>query len=186
MDEISRGLIENGDLHPSYTDREKTGWLGLPGASEDAILSAERRLKVTLPPSYKSFLRCSNGFLQVSTFIWDLLPVEGIDWLRNHDPDFVALYSNYTNEFQVDDSVYYIYGEGQETVNFRAEYLQKCIAVSGWGDAAIVLLNPEIKFGDEMEAWIFANWYPGAARYKSFLELITAELETYKDIRKGS
>jgi hypothetical protein len=32
-----------------------------PGATEDEIVTAERRLGVTLPPSYRSFLAVSDG-----------------------------------------------------------------------------------------------------------------------------
>ncbi|MEX6690181.1 hypothetical protein QTN47_21910 [Danxiaibacter flavus] len=58
----------------------------------------------------------------------------------------------------------------------------KTLAISNWGDSAILLLNPEVKFGDEWEAWMFANWRPGADRYKSFEELMKEEYSSYLDV----
>lgn len=48
---VTRGLVTGG-------------WLGAPGASEAEIAAAEVRLGVTFPPSYRSFLAASDGFLQ--------------------------------------------------------------------------------------------------------------------------
>jgi hypothetical protein len=31
----------------------------------------------------------------------------------------------------------------------------------------------------EWEAWFFANWLPGAARYRSFREMMKAERESF-------
>lgn len=44
------------------------------------------------------------------------------------------------------------------------------------GDAAIYVLNPQIVTPEgEWEAWLFADWLPGAARYRSFQDLMQAE-----------
>lgn len=44
-----------------------------------------------------------------------------------------------------------------------------------------------VKFGEEWEAWVYANWFPGAKRYKSFRELIETEFySTLKLIEEGS
>jgi len=39
-----------------------SGWLGFPGATEAETAAAEAHLGVTLPPSYRAFLRVSNGW----------------------------------------------------------------------------------------------------------------------------
>ena len=39
-------------------------WLGYPGATEEQIMNLETRLGRKLPPSYRAFLKASNGFRQ--------------------------------------------------------------------------------------------------------------------------
>lgn len=39
----------------------QSGWLGYLGATEKQITQAEARLKTTLPPSYREFLKVTNG-----------------------------------------------------------------------------------------------------------------------------
>jgi hypothetical protein len=65
------------------------------------------------------------------------------------------------------DEEYLVYGDGQIPGAFRAEYLQTALEISDRGDSAILLLNPQILSKDgEWEAWRFANWLPGAKRYR--------------------
>ncbi|MEP6672109.1 MAG: hypothetical protein ABJF10_23300 [Chthoniobacter sp.] len=80
---------------------------------------------------------------------------------------------------QLSDAEYLVYGEAQDTVRFREEYLQTALEISDRGDDAILLLNPKTKTPEgEWEAWMFANWFPGARRYRSFRELM-------EDVRIG-
>ena len=46
----------------------RTKWLGYPPASQQAIVEREEQLNIVLPPSYKVFLVCSNGFRFLSPF----------------------------------------------------------------------------------------------------------------------
>jgi hypothetical protein len=41
----------------------QAGWLGYPGASESEVAATETRLTVSLPPSYRAFLKVSNSCL---------------------------------------------------------------------------------------------------------------------------
>lgn len=50
-------------------------------ATEDNIAAVEKRFKVKLPPSYRDFLKTSNGCLL--SLGWTLLPVEKIGWMRD-------------------------------------------------------------------------------------------------------
>src|SRR5262249_49221949 len=75
----------------------------------------------------------------------------------------------------VSDEEYRVYGETNSDQPIRSEYFRTALAVSAWDDG-IYLLNPEILTADgEWEAWFFANWIPGARRYRSFRELRGAE-----------
>lgn len=71
--------------------------------------------------------------------------------------------------------MYFSYGDDQDSVNLRPEYLRTALEISDYGDAAIYMLNPKVVFADgEWEAWMLASWLPGASRYRSFWELLEA------------
>lgn len=179
---ISLTLAQSEDLLQEYRN-DNLNWLGFEGASDSQIELLEKRLNTNLPPSYKEFLKVSNGFKQLNCFVWDILPIEKIDWLKISDPTLYELYSTeFLNSFNATDEEYFIYGEDQKTTDFRSEYLINSLAISGWGDAAILLLNPKVKFGDEWEAWMFATWHLGPVRYKSFEQLMREEYASYLEL----
>jgi cell wall assembly regulator SMI1 len=75
-----------------------SGWLGYPGASAEQIASAELRLGKPLPPSYREFMRVTNGWRRTSPFIeqvWTAeqvkpFAIENQEWIdiwRDIDPD---------------------------------------------------------------------------------------------------
>ncbi len=151
-------------------------WLGFDSAVDNAIENKEKELGVVLPTSYKNFLKVSNGFRQISHFSGNLLPVEKIDWLRNTDPEFISLCNRYET-IEIPDSDYYVY-DTEVDQDLRIEYFKDTIQISEWTDGAIILLNPMVRFEDEFEVWLYANWAAGAKRYKSFADLINGELKS--------
>lgn len=182
LTDISATLSQSEDLYQDFRN-SKLNWLGFDGASETEIHNHEKRLCTSLPPSYKEFLKVSNGFKQLNCFVWDILPIDKVDWLKTFDPALYELYATEFNDsFNVTDEEYFIYGEDQKTTDFRSEYLINSLAVSNWGDAAILLLNPHVKFGEEWEAWMFATWHLGPVRYKSFEELMQGEYSSYLQV----
>lgn len=73
------------------------------------------------------------------------------------------------------DDEYLVYGDEQVSAAFRRAYLQTALEISLEQDGAILLLNPRVVTDDgEWEAWFFADWNPGARRYRSFQELMQA------------
>jgi hypothetical protein len=88
----SRAWIESG----AYTSDNQvfppevlaSGWLGYPGATEAQLVGAESRLGIRLPPSYRSFLRTTNGWRMTSPFIYKLWSTEDIDWHGAKHPDW--------------------------------------------------------------------------------------------------
>ena len=135
-----------------------------------------------LPKSYKEFLRITNGFKQISLFAGHLLPVQEIGWLKNLVPDLYEVYE--LEEFEVSNEDYFNYSDSQDSVKFRVEYLLNSIVVSKDVEGSIILLNPQIKFENEWEAWLYASWYPGASRFKSFKELIYEEFKSTERLIK--
>jgi hypothetical protein len=149
----------------------ESGWLGYPGAEESAIAAAEERLGLTLPPSYRSFLRTSDGFRRAG--VRDICPVHQIDRVKTMWPD-----RDWSQEPDIADAKYFVYGPDQDPVNVRFSYLPECIAVSEYIEGDMYVLNPAVRFGDEWEAWLLSSPLPGANRYRSFWELMVDEFKT--------
>jgi hypothetical protein len=163
-------------------DVAESGWIGYPPASERQIAAAERRLGATLPPSYRAFLRISNGWRRTSPFISRLWGVEEVEWLPARNQELIDVWNE--QPYAVPDEEYIVYDESQDSVSLRPEYLRTALEISDWGDSAIYLLNPQVVTPEgEWEAWFFASWYPGAGRYRSFWELMQAEHASFLELR---
>ena len=146
-----------------------SGWLGFPGASEGQLAELEARLGTTLPPSYRSFLRVSNGFLQPGVIVPRLLPASEVAWLRELDPDTIEAWTDVASRT----------GGVADSDSFE-RYLPTALQVSARETVgtAMYLLNPRVMSADgEWEAFFFAHWVPGVRRFPSFRALMQAELE---------
>lgn len=168
-----------------------SGWLGYESASEAEIVALEERLETRLPPSYRTFLAASNGWRHAGPFIYDLWPCGEVRWFKDRHQDWIDAYMHpEDNGVEVvyppgkepprpkplTDEEYLVYGNQQDPCRFHTEYLQTALEVSDVGDSAILLLNPQtVNEAGEWEAWLFANWMPGARRYRSFQELLLQE-----------
>ena len=152
-----------------------TGWCGLPPATESEIIRTEKRLGISLPPSYRSFLSISNGWRPFSTFIASLSPVEEIDRFQSADPQRLAMVVGDYQEDELSDDEYLDYQTPEHMVALRLRYFPESVLVGKpWGsESDIVLLNPSVVFPNgELEAIFFANWLPGNLRYRSFRDLV--------------
>ncbi|MFE0464630.1 SMI1/KNR4 family protein [Kitasatospora sp. NPDC058965] len=154
-------------------DAHANQWLGSNGAGEAEIGDLEDRLGRRLPPSYRSFLAVSNGWLHLNDTEGPLLGTDGVGWLRDLDPAFTELWSTTSHGVpDIPDEEYLVYGEEQDCVDVRREHFPHALQISDWGDSALLMLNPMIVNAEgEWEAWAFASWYPGVYRYPSFWDL---------------
>jgi len=157
--------------------------LGLPGVAEADLLVAEARLGCRLPPSYREFLKCTNGLRQPLDFVpargGDFWPAEGSDWFRERNQEWIDAWTG--DLFVISDELYFVYGPEQDPINLRREYLEHTLEISTRGDSSVYLLNPKILGADgEWEAWFFANWAPGAYRYRSFAEMMLAHYQDFQ------
>jgi hypothetical protein len=161
-------------------ERIKAGWLGCVGASEGEITAVEKRLAMPLPPSYRAFLKVSNGWSFPSVSIFDLLPATKVVWFCEQNQDWIDAYVGPSAELPpISDKEYFVYGAKQDCITFRADYLQTALQISEVADGSVVLLNPKATTPQgEWETWFFANWLPGAVRYRSFVEWLAAERKT--------
>ena len=102
LNNVSITLLESEDLNHEYKETPEK-WLGFEPAPETEIIKTEQRLNITLPPSYKEFLRTSNGFKQLSCGVWNIFPANSIKWLREFDNHFVDVYKDLHETFNPSD-----------------------------------------------------------------------------------
>ena len=164
-------------------------WLGKAGATEGQIAEAETRLGITFPPSYREFLAVTNGWYQMAAYsatsTGNLWPTVEVDWFCVRNQYWIDCYvTPYGNDPlpMAPDSQYFVYGAEQDgSLSLRLEYLQTALEVSDAGDG-IYLLNPKVVTAEgEWEAWFFANWIPGAVRYRSFREMMQEQYKLWKE-----
>jgi cell wall assembly regulator SMI1 len=168
IDPFTQKRIEWGQIDKNALSNR---WMGFPPATEIAVQQREEQLQTRLPPSYRQFLLTSNGFLEISPFIYNLYPVEKIDWASNiEDPWWLNLVES--GDDPISDEDYLNYGKDQRPEWIRAEYFRHSLKISDWGDASCIFLNPIIKHDDEWEVLEYGTWLPGARRYKSFRQFM--------------
>lgn len=162
-------------------DARSAKWAGCPGATEQQIANAEKRLKISLPPSFRSFLLASNGWLAATDSIQQIRGTEQLNWFRKENADWIKAYQTprgFGPEPVVPDEEYFACGpNGQD---FRRSHLREALQISEVEDGAVYLLNPQVISADgEWEAWFFANWLPGAQRHRSFQEMMEAQFHEF-------
>ena len=148
-------------------------WLGAPGATDAQLGALEARLRVTLPPSYRSFLQTSNGFLQPSVLVPRLLPTDEVDWFRSRHQDVIDAWSLGLR----------MGGGATGDPDAFEHYLPGALQVSAIEHAgsAVYLLNPQVVDAEgEWEAFYFAHWIPGVNRYPSFRALMEDEMKNWE------
>ncbi|MGW8528097.1 SMI1/KNR4 family protein [Nocardiopsis sp. NPDC055824] len=119
-------------------------WLGYEPAAEEAVLAAEERLGVSLPPSYRNFLLVSNGWSTLA-YTFDLLPVERIGWFPEEDPQLYSWWSEPHMGHFAD----------------RLRVLERCLLISDddGGSGGMWLLHADSADGDG--EWTAYTWWPG-------------------------
>lgn len=180
---LASSLVEHMQLPP---DVIQAGWLGFPGATEEQIAAAEKRLGTPFPPSYRAFLRVSNGWRVLDSSIERMWGVDQIEWFRTRHTDWINIWTQAANSHgelpPIPDEKYLVYGPEQDPVTMRNEYLSTSLEISDVGDSAILLLNPAITTPDgEWEAWFYATWLPGADRYRSFWDLMHGHYDRLRE-----
>ncbi|MFJ7527937.1 SMI1/KNR4 family protein [Streptomyces griseus] len=89
-DELRQAVEEHRQVISE--ERLAAGWAGAEPAGEGAIVAAEERLGVRLPPSYRNFLQVSDGWENIGAV--DLLEVGDIDWFADLCADLIEAWSD--------------------------------------------------------------------------------------------
>lgn len=181
--EISNQLRNNGSIVEARITPKlrESRWLGYAGATDEQIFKAETRLGRQFPPSYREFLKVSNGWRNSDWTDLQLWSTEEVNWFSTNNQDWIDGWKPTENCTipTVPDEQYFVYGEAQDCVYLRCEYLQNALEISSdSGDGDIFLLIPNVVFENgEWEAWHLGRKLPGASRYRSFYELMLKVVE---------
>ncbi|MEV5086182.1 SMI1/KNR4 family protein [Streptomyces sp. NPDC056159] len=177
-------LHEQERTEPFPEDVRRTRWLGRAGASLDEVGALEDRLGTVLPASYRQFLLTSDGWLNTTSDVERLLSAHEVGWTQDLDPDLVAVWTDADGATgaRIADEEYFVYGEAQDPVSTRPEYVPHTLKISYTPEAIeVYLLNPCVVSADgEWEAWFVAHWLPGVVRYQSFWDLMNDEYRRFR------
>ncbi len=185
LERYSRDLLECPDvtvgLPPEALD---SAWLGFPPATDAEISETEDRLGRSLPPSLKTFYSVTNGWRTTGLFVWNILPVEGLGWLKDREPQLFELaemaegtpgpFKNDPGDVRLDE---YRYEQGTR--------VKRSLILNSEGDASTWLLDPEEQTSDgEWAAGRWSSWNPAMQwRAPSFAELMIREHQSFLSLR---
>ncbi len=138
------------------------------GCAEEDVVELETKLGITLPISYRFFLRSVNGCTHLGVNRGGLLPVEKVNWFRTAYSAWIDAYTDNASQ-DISEQDHRVYGSHQDSTRFRQAYLPYLLQIGEVSAGTVYLLNPEVTDAcGEWEAWDFCNHYPGASREPSF------------------
>ncbi|ATL80521.1 SMI1/KNR4 family protein [Streptomyces malaysiensis subsp. malaysiensis] len=159
-------VADEEELSEVGDEQRAAGWLGFEGADEESVLALEERLGTRLPPSYRAFLGASDGWLNISPFMWRMRSAKAVGWLREADYETWRVIRG---------------GEGDDWDD--TAFMDRALLISEEGDAQHWLLDPaDVSEDGEWAAYIWASWYPALGdRHASFAELVAEERTGFED-----
>lgn len=155
---------EPGELDPAVA---RDGWLGFAAATEDEVAAAEGRLGVRLPPSYRQFLLCTNGWRNAGGFVYRMRDTTTVGWLRDLEP--------FWEEWDDLDE--------QETEGNR---FTRGLLLSEETDSGILFLDPaDVDESGEWAAYSLFSWRAEPpTRFVSFAALMEDLYAEFHQMRK--
>ena len=143
-------------------------------ATEDEIRTAEARLGVPLPHSYRDTLLRGDDLSGDRGL--QLLPVDLVDRFARREREWLDAWMEGVRSVPGSASgTHTLPDDPTDPATMPPEQLADTVVVSTTGDERVLLINPARIDGEgEWEAWDFASWYPGAYRYRSFGHLLRA------------
>jgi len=177
LQQYSRDILASDDCPDDLSpETVASQWLGYPGATDEQVRRAEDRLGVTLPPSYRAFLRVSNGWRCLKYSGLRLYSTEEVEWYsvrgrRSIDGWLYGAGDEDPEPLFVPDTAYFAYRD--DPIGMYFAYYPTTLHISAEGDCDVYLLNPRIVTRDgEWEAW---HMMDEASRFRTFPELLLLE-----------
>ncbi|MEW2493483.1 SMI1/KNR4 family protein [Streptomyces nodosus] len=161
----------SGEWADSLSDGETRGedeeaarqarWLGFPPASEERIAAVEERLGRRMPPSYREFLKVSDGWRHAGGFVWLLAGTEDARW-HDNESGLAEISEEYLDE-----------DAGPEERR-EADIWRRGLQLDVESDITYVLMDPEdVDEGGEWAVYTWASWRAEPPeRHANFLEFM--------------
>lgn len=136
-------------------------WLGFPPASEELIAAMEERLGRRMPPSYREFLKVSDGWRHAGGFVSLLAGTTAAHW-HDNESGLADMFEEYQDEDAGPE-------ERQE-----ADIWRRGLQLDVASDITYVLLDPgDVGEDGEWAVYTWASWRAEAPeRYTSFYEFM--------------
>ncbi|MFG2884790.1 SMI1/KNR4 family protein [Streptomyces sp. NPDC048297] len=139
----------------------RSRWLGFPPASAERIAAMEERLGQRMPPSYREFLKVSDGWRHAGGFVWLLAGTADARW-HDNESGLADIFEEYLDEDAGP--------EARRDVDLWRRGLQLDVE----SDVVHVLMDPEDM--DEDGEWAVYTWAAWRAappeRHANFLEFM--------------
>ncbi|MFJ3821502.1 SMI1/KNR4 family protein [Streptomyces nodosus] len=147
-------------------------WLGFPPASEERIAAMEERLGRRMPPSYREFLKVSDGWRHAGGFVWLLAGTEDARW---HDNE--SGLADISEEYLDEDA-------GPEERR-EADIWRRGLQLDVESDITYVLMDPEdVDEGGEWAVYTWASWRAEPPeRHANFLEFMRDMYREFHSLR---
>ncbi|MBQ0825983.1 SMI1/KNR4 family protein [Streptomyces tagetis] len=155
-------------------ERPKGRWLGFPGASEGRIVAMEERLGRRMPPSYREFLKVTDGWREAGGFVWLLAGTADARW---HDDAY-----GHAEEFER-----YLDEDAGPEQRREVEIWRSGLQLDVESDITHVLMDPEDADEDgEWAVYTWASWLAAPPkRYANFLEFMRGMHRQFHNLRAG-
>ncbi|WP_406130602.1 SMI1/KNR4 family protein [Streptomyces sp. NBC_00989] len=158
----------SGEWADSLLDSETRGegdeaarrarWLGSPPASEERIAAMEERLGRQMPPSYREFLKVSDGWRHAGGFVGLLAGTEGAHW-HNNESGLADMFEEHLTE------------DAGPKERRAAGIWRRGLQLDVESDITYVFLDPEdVDEDGEWAVYTWASWRAAPPeRYANFL-----------------
>ncbi|MFF2406007.1 SMI1/KNR4 family protein [Streptomyces sp. NPDC058092] len=158
----ARDLLDPEEAEEEADDEAVVaGSLALPAATEEQIVALEQRLGLVLPPSYRTFLRVSNGWRYASSSIYLMGVAERVG-LHGDPLDLRRLYEENPDE------------RSGQAERLMAGMWDRSLQLSHDSDMTDVLLDPgDVGEDGEWAVYVYHGWSGEPPdRYPSFAEFM--------------
>ncbi|MEE1810128.1 SMI1/KNR4 family protein [Streptomyces sp. BE133] len=147
-------------------------WLGFPPASEERIAAMEERLGRRMPPSYRKFLKVSDGWRHAGGFVWLLAGTKEACW-HNDESGLADIFEEYLDE-----------DAGPEERR-EADIWRRGLQLDVESDITHVLMDPEdVDEDGEWAVYTWASWRAAPPeRHANFIEFMRDMYREFHSLR---